>query len=380
MRIQGKLRKWSQKSSIVYFVIIIVTLIFFAACTNQVESKVAEADPNLIELNQYQLKQLTLDTVHFEPEMAESNFGGKVSFDNDHVVPVFSFVSGNVLRVPVSFGDYVKKGQVLATLRSSDLSNNQTQLDAAKAQLQLAKRTYDVAQELFKTKVYSELDVLTAKAAYIAAEDAVIGLETTMKTYGISDSAGKARNNIYNIVAPCDGYVVGKSLSEGSSVLEGTNAALFGISDLKNVWVLFNIFESDIYQVHVGDPVVMETIAYPGKTFNGIISKISNSVDSTAGTLQARVVLQNPDDLLRAGMFVSTRVHIDKGKRALSIPKECLVYYDNEYYVVVSKSKYVFEKRKVVVEAIGADKAYISKGVKENEVLVGKGSLYALGQ
>ena len=79
-------------------------------------------------------------------------------------------------------------------------------------------------------------------------------------------------------------------------------------------------------------------------------------------------------------MFVSTRVHIDKGKRALSIPKECLVYYDNEYYVVVSKSKYVFEKRKVVVEAIGADKAYISKGVKENEVLVGKGSLYALGQ
>ena len=358
----------------------LIVLVAALGCSNRPEKKVEETNPNLIEFNKYQLGQLSLDTAKIEQERAESQFGGKVSFDNDHVVPVFSFVSGNVLKVNVSMGDFVRKGEILATVRSTDLSNNQTQLDAARAQLQLAKRTYDVAQELFKTKVYSELDVLNAKATYIAAEDAVIALETTMKTYGLNDTIGKARNNLYHIVSPCDGYVVGKSLTEGSNILEGTNSPLFGISDIKSVWVLFNIFESDIYQVHVGDPVEMQPIAYPGKVLTGTISKISNAVDSTAGTLQARVVLQNPEGLLKAGMFVSTAVHIDKGKKSVAIPKECLVYYDNQYYVVAAVSQFVFEKRKVTVEAFGPNRAYISQGVKENDVLVGKGSLYALGQ
>ena len=358
----------------------LIILMAAIGCTTHQDKKVEDSNPNLIELNQYQLGQLSLDTAKIEQERSESQFGGKVSFDNDHVVPVFSFVSGNVLKVNVSMGDFVRKGEILATLRSSDLSNNQTQLDAARVQLQLAKRTYEVAQELFRTKVYSEIDVLNAKAAYISAEDAVIALETTMKTFGLNDTIGKARNNLYNIVSPCDGYVVGKSLTEGSNVLEGTSSPLFGISDIKNVWVLFNIFESDIYQVHVGDPVELQPIAYPGKIYSSTISKISNAVDSTAGTLQARVILENPDGLLKAGMFVSTAVHIDKGKKAIAIPKECLVYYDNQYYVVASVSHYVFEKRQVTVEAFGPNRAYISQGVKENDVLVGKGSLYAMGQ
>ena len=351
-----------------------------ASCSKEPEKKQEEKDPNLIELNQYQLKQITLDTAKFEEERAEVSFGGKVSLDNDHAIPVFSFVSGNILKVPVTIGDYVKKGQILAVLRSSDMSNNQTQLDAARVQLQLAKRTLDVAQELFKTKVYSEIDVLTAKAAYVAAEDAVIALETTMKTFGVTDSVGKPRNNIYSVIAPCDGYVVGKNIAEGSSVLEGTNSPLFEISDIKTVWVLFNIFENDIFQVHVGDQVDISTIAYGNKKYNGTISKISNVIDSTAGTLQARVILENQESLLKAGMYTSVNVHVDRHKSSIAIPKECLVYYDNENYVVRLKGNLLFEKRKVEVEGFNSEKAYIKSGINEHDVLVGKGSLYVLGQ
>jgi membrane fusion protein, heavy metal efflux system len=266
-------------------------LALLAGCGKEKEAQQEESvDPNLVELNEYQMKQVTLDTAKQEAEITDVLLGGRVSLDMDQEVPVFTFVSGNVLKVPVSLGDYVKKGQLLVLLRSTDLSNNQTQLDAAIAQLALAKRTLDVAHELYETKVYSQVDVMTAEAAYKAANDAVIALKTTSKTYGVDDT-GKAENNLYRVVSPIDGYVVGKSVTEGSNVLEGTSSNLFTVSDIKTVWVMCDIYEKDLYQVHVGDPVDVEAVAYPDKHYKGKIDKISNVLDSASGTAKARIVL-----------------------------------------------------------------------------------------
>lgn len=325
------------------------------------------------------MKQVTLDTAKQEKEITDVLLGGRVSLDMDQEVPVFTFVSGNVLKVPVSLGDYVKKGQLLALLRSTDLSNNQTQLDAARAQLALAKRTLDVAHELYDTKVYSQIDVMNAEASYKAAQDAVIALETTSKTYGIGDS-GKADNNLYRIVAPIDGYIVGKSVTEGSNVLEGTSSNLFTISDIKTVWVMCDIYENDLYQVHVGDPVDVEAVAYPDKHYKGRIEKISNVLDSASGTTMARIVLDNRGDTLKSDMFAMVQVHVDRHKMGIGIPKISLVYYDNNYFVEKSVGKFKFEKTSVTVDGYFDGKAFISKGVSNGDVLVGQGSLYVLGQ
>src|ERR1700678_3495652 len=117
------------------------TLLLFlsAGCVkNQAQQQEADVDPNQTVLNQYQMKQISLDTAHTEEERSEIRFGGTISMDLDHAIPVYSFVSGKVLKVPVAMGDFVKKGQILAVLMSTDLSNNLTQLDAAKASLALA--------------------------------------------------------------------------------------------------------------------------------------------------------------------------------------------------------------------------------------------------
>jgi membrane fusion protein, heavy metal efflux system len=369
------------KASICSNAFLFLWLLLLAACAKNHPQQQEDADPNKTTLNQYQMKQIGLDTAHMEEERSEVRFGGSISMDLDHAIPVYSFVSGKVLKVPVAMGDYVKKGQVLAILMSSDLSNNLTQLDAAKAALALAYKQLDAAKELYKAKLNSQIDLSAAESAYKAAEDAVIGLETTRKTFGVDSMQARSSNNLYKIVAPTDGYIVSKSLNEGSIVLEGTSSNLFMISNIRNnVWALFNIFENDMYRIHEGDPVDVVAYAYPDKTYSGVISNIGSVLDPASNTIVGRVVLNNDGNLLKAGLFASVRVHVDQHRQSVAIPRECLVYYDNDYYVEKQTGRYTFEKTNVVVDGYTTKFAYISKGVSDKYILVGYGSSYVLGQ
>jgi membrane fusion protein, heavy metal efflux system len=365
-----------------HYLLSIPLLFLLAGCVrSQAKQQEAVVDPNKTELNQYQMKQITLDTAHVEEEHAEVRFSGTVSMDLDHAVPIYSFVSGKVLKVPVKLGDYVKKGQILAVLMSTDLSNNLTQLDAAKGNLALAAKQLDATRELYKAKLNSQIDLLTAESAYKAAEDAVIALETTRKTFGVDSNKATSSNSLYNIVATTDGYIVAKNLNEGTIVLEGTSTNLFMISNIKSkIWVLFNIFENDMYQIHEKDQVDVVAYAFPDKTYAGVIENIGTVLDPASNTVVARVVLGNEDNLLKAGLFASVRVHVNKHKDAVAVPRECLVYYDNEYYVEKQTGRYNFEKTKVTVDGYTTKYAYISNGVGDKDVLVGYGSSYVLGQ
>jgi len=378
----NKLSRSNIKVSILHLPLLIVMLFLFAGCNKKEELRKQEetVDPNRAELNQYQMKQISLDTAHVEEENSEVRFGGMVSMDLDHAIPVYSFVSGKVLSVPVGLGSFVKKGQVLALLLSTDLSNNLTQLDAAKANLALAKRQLYAAKELYKAKLNSQLDLLSAESGYKAAEDAVIALETTRKTYDV-DSTAKSNNNIYKILAPTDGYIVAKYLNAGTIVLSGTSTNLFMISNLKsNVWVFFNIFENDVNQIHENDPVDVVAYAFPDKKFTGKISNIGTVLDPVSNTVVGRVEISNEENLLKSGLFATVIVHVDKHKQAVAIPRRCLVYYDNEYYVEKQTGPYSFEKTKVNVDGYTEKYAYISNGVSDKDILVGTGSSYVLGQ
>jgi len=360
------------------FLFIAIVILFFTSC-KRAEQAAEEQDENsnLVELNLVQMQQITLDTVKIREEQTDLTLSGKVSFDMDYVSGVYSFVSGNVVKVNASLGDHVTKGQVLAVLRSGEISDYEGQLIVAEGQVQTAKRNLDIANQLYQTKVYSQKDVMQAENDYKAATTNLNKVQTYLKTYGISDSS---KSPTYSIVSPIDGYVVSKAINEGMNVrVDNTNNA-FTISSLKTVWVQANVYETDISQVAVGDSTDIKTVAYPDKKIKGVISKISNVLDSSASTMQARIVIDNSDALLKAGMFATVIVHLDKHKRAIAVPKEALVFYDNDYYVMVSKGKNKFEKRKINIEGTNNEFAYVTKGLQTNEIVVCKNSLYVYGQ
>lgn len=362
----------------IFSIWIVITFLFFAGCKRAAHNTAEQnTDSNVVELNSIQMKQITTDTVKMEEERTNLELSGKVTFDMDYLSPVYSFVSGNVMKVGVSQGDYVSKGQMLAVLKSADVSNYEGQYAVAEGQLKTAKRNLDIANELYKTKVYSERDVMQAQNDYRAAEAALKTVQTYLKTYKVT---GNDTNATYTITSPIEGYVVSKSISEGMNVRADNTNPLFTISYLKTVWVEANVYETDIPQIALGDSVDITTVAYPDKIIKGAISKIANMLDSSANTMQARIVVNNSDGLLKAGMFATVNVNLDKHRRALAIPKEALVFYDNDYYVMVSEGGNKFEKRQIGIEGTNETEAYVSHGLKPGEVVVCKNSLYVYGQ
>jgi cobalt-zinc-cadmium efflux system membrane fusion protein len=357
--------------------LILLTAILFFGCSRPVQTEEEEANPSIVELSAEQMKQITLDTAKLKEEKTDLVLSGKVSFDKDFLSQVYSLVSGNVIKVNASLGDFVKKGEVLAVLRSGDIGDYESQYDVAQAQLRTAKRNYDIAQQLYQTKVYSDKDVMQAQNDYKAAQDNLQKLETYLKTYGISDSAKSAE---YRIVSPIDGYVVGKTINEGMNIRPDNTNSVFTVSSLGTIWVLANIYENDIPQVELNDSADVSAVAYPDKPYKGIISNIGNILDSTASTLQARIVLENKDNLLKPGMFCTVKVHVDKHKKAVAVSKEALVFYDNNFYVMVTKGNNKFERKQVTIEGSNDNVSYISQGLNTGDIVVGKGSLYVLGQ
>lgn len=353
-------------------------VLFLTECKSPVkQTDNQDINSNVVELNSVQMKQITLDTVKMEEEKTDLMLSGRVTFDMDYLSPVYSFVSGNVIKVSVSQGDYVTKGQTLAILRSADISNYEGQYAVAQGQLKTAKRNLDMANELYKTKVYSEKDVMQAQNDYKAALASLNTVQTYLKTYRVS---GNDTNATYTITSPIDGYVVSKSVSEGMNVRADNTNPLFTVSYLKTVWVEANVYEDDIPQVALGDSVNVTTVAYPDSVIKGKIAKIANVLDSSANTMQARIIVNNSKGLLKSGMFATINVRLDKHKKALAISKEALVFYDNNYYVMVAKGGNKFEKQQISVEGTNATEAYVTKGLQANQVVVCKNSLYVYGQ
>src|SRR5579862_6730751 len=118
------------------FSLLLILVLFLAGCKSpEQKSDDQVTDSNQVELNSIQMHQITMDTAAIEEEKTDLALSGKVTFDLDYLSPVYSFVSGNVMKVDVSQGDYIKKGQVLAVLKSADVSSYQGQYAVAQAQL-----------------------------------------------------------------------------------------------------------------------------------------------------------------------------------------------------------------------------------------------------
>ena len=290
---------------------------------------------------------------------------GVVDFDQDRQVNIFSLVSGNIQDIKVQLGDYVNAGQVLGVVKSTEMATYGNSLVVAETNLTSAKKQYEAQQEMFKAGLASNLDLTSAKAAYDQAVAAVDMAKKILKINGNNEKGGD-----YVIKSPVSGFVVQKNVSNNTSVRSDNGNALFTVSDLKNVWVQANVYEANIEKVHMGDQAEVKILSEPDRIFKGKIDKILNVLDPTTKVAKVRVILPNPDYILKPQMFASVMVYNATGKTALCVPSSAVVYESSRYYVLVYKGNGDADIRPVEVMNNIGDRTYLKSGVAPGERVV----------
>ena len=247
-------------------------------------------------------KMITIDTAKTTTMKDELSLSGEVANDDNHVVKVFPFSSGQVLDVKVSLGDKVTKGQTLAIMRSADVAGNYTDLSSTQSDVAVTKRQLEQAEYLYKNGIASERDYTEAKENYNKALAANSKVKSAL---AINGGGNTSANGMLVIKAPQSGYVVEKNITSGSFIRQDNNGSMFTISDMKDVWIWANVFESDISKVKVGYTANVTTIAYPGKVFTGKVNEVSSVLDPDNKVMKIKIALPNPDMLLKPQMFTN---------------------------------------------------------------------------
>lgn len=217
------------------------------------------------------------------------SFFGKISADRNSYIDIYPLVGGNVLTVNAELGDYVHKGQVLATIRSTEVAGFQKDLSDAKTDLAEAQNKLRVAQELYEGKLNTRNEVLTAKSELTKAQDQLKRAEAVSTIYNVKNG------NIYSVVSPINGYIVQKNINKDMQLRSDRSDNIFDVANTKDVWALVNINETDIDRIDLGMKAEVTTLSYPDKVFHGRIDKIFKIIDPQTNAMQARVVLDNSE-------------------------------------------------------------------------------------
>jgi cobalt-zinc-cadmium efflux system membrane fusion protein len=303
---------------------------------------------------------------------------GTVTFNSFKTTPVFTAVSGPVHELLVTPGEAVSVGQPLLTINSPDYSQLRSAYIKARDAFQLAEKNYTRAQDLFAHNAIAERDLQQAESARTQAQADRESSSDALKVLGFADPESLVKNPPSPQIplrAPVAGEVVERLVGPGQLLQAGATQC-FTISDTSSVWVLVNVYQSDLASVHIGDAVEIHTDSYP-EAFHGRISYISPAMDQNTRTLQARIVTDNPGRKLKNNMYVTALVQAGAIPDALLVPDSAVLHdTENQPFVYVQAGSNQFARRLVTLGESNAGHTQIKSGLKEGEHVVGDGSLF----
>ncbi|HEY8931645.1 MAG TPA: efflux RND transporter periplasmic adaptor subunit [Mucilaginibacter sp.] len=315
------------------------------------------------------INSLLIDTVKEASAISQITLTGSIAPDENKMVKVYPLVSGVAQDVHVQLGDVVQKGQTLAIMRSAEMAGFTRDYVSSEADVRNTKRIYESTQEMYQSGLASQKDLEQAQSDYQKAQ-------AESKRAGAVVSINKSNANGYEVKTPLTGYVVEKNLTNNTQVRADNSQNLFTIADLSTVYVLVNVYESDISKIQTGDPVKITTLSYPDKVFDGKIDKIDNMLDPDNKVMHARIKIENPGNLLKPGMFANILIKAKSGENLPEVSSHALVFDNDKNYVIVVDGKAKVHVQPVTVAKTVEDRAYIAGGLKPGDKVIASRQVY----
>ena len=335
-----------------------------------------------VTLTPAQASRIRVSTVTMQAYRPVVQTTGTVAFNGDRSTQVLAPVSGPITRILVNPGAVVQRGQALATVTSPDFAAATAAYRKAQAAYLNAQRIADLDAQLFKNDAIPrrELEQAQTDAASAAADrDAAI---EQMRALGVDDaSIAAVRENRAGattqavIRAPIAGTVVEKLVNPGQLIQAGSTPC-FTIADLSTVWVMANVFESDMAAVAAGQAATITTGALPAP-ITGQVTYVSALVDPASKAAAVRILAPNPRGVLKRDMLVNVAIRAAEGRNGLLIPVSAVMRDDqNLPFVYVARPDNHYGRRQVTLGSRTGDQYEVAAGVAAGERIVVDGALF----
>lgn len=355
------------------------------ACSSKTGSDSAPAPaaaPANVTMTAAQRQHIRLHTVAPSAFRKTVQTTGVVDFDNEQATSVLAPFSGPVARLLVSPGDKVKKGQALALVDSPDFAAAVSAYRKALVTAKNARRLADMDRDLVqhdgvapREEQQAQTDAANAEADRDAALQALTALDIDPQV--IRDiQAGRPVARIEGTIrAPIGGTVVEKLITPGQ-LLQAGSTACFTVADLSRVWVMAQLSAAELASVGVGDPAFVET-GVGSKELPGTVANIAALVNPDTRAVLARVVVENPDGLLKKQMYVNVRIQSRQQRTGLLVPVSAILRDDeNLPFVYAAQHDGSFARRHVTLGYRAGDQYDIPEGLEAGDQIVVDGGIF----
>jgi cobalt-zinc-cadmium efflux system membrane fusion protein len=326
-----------------------------------------------------QIKVAPVAAVTFTPTVEVT---GSVAFDGDKSTQVLAPISGPVTRVLVQPGARVAAGMPLAVVASPDFAADLAAYRKAEVAWVNAQRIARRDSALFANDALARQDLEQAQTDAAAAaadrDDALealraVGADSATLDAVQHDRPVPAMTGV--IRAPLAGLVVERDITPGQLLQAGATPC-FIIADMATVWVMANVFETDLPDVHVGDPADVTPTA-GNAVFHGRVDFVGAEVDPDTRATAVRIVTRNPGAALKKDMYVRVDIHSRRPRTGLLVPVSAVLRdADNLPFVFVQTGDDAFQRRQVRLGQRVADSYEITEGLAVGDRVITEGGLF----
>jgi cobalt-zinc-cadmium efflux system membrane fusion protein len=333
--------------------------------------------PNDIELEPAMFANIRVEEVRFESGRRQLTGTGKVQFNEDRTARILAPLPGQALDLQVRVGDPIQKDQLLFSIKSREVSSLVSDYLESQRDLDLAQKTYNMNKDLYEHQAASRISFQQAESDLAKANTHVARGEEALHVLGIDPKEAVKDGGLRSLVpvhSTMAGTLIERNLTPGQFV-QADSTALLTIADLSTVWVLVDVFERDIHLIRVGQKVQVVAAAYPDRRFTASVERISDKVDPDSRTLKVRLLVSNPNVLLKPEMFITASLELSEGGTAISVPAGAVFTEDGKSYVFAAINDRRFERRPIVAAPDAEGRLRVTSGLRAGDKVVTDGAM-----
>ena len=336
------------------FCLALACVLLTAGCGRKNRDTAAEAPPPTSIEHEEDVNVISVDrperfrVVGAVAHEATSSLSGTCSVNPDvsREIPVVSIASGRVVAIHVRLGDYVRKGQLIMEVQSTDITGAYDQYRKAVNDERLANTQLERAKILFEKGAIAKSQLEMAQNSEDDAKADLAAAEGQLHVLGIDkDHPGET----VKVYSPASGFIIQQNVTEAATagVTYSGSANAFTIADLSHVWVICDVYENELSTVHLGENADIRLNAYPDRVLTGAIENIGAILDPSIRTGKVRIQVENPGNLMRIGMFATATFHGRKPETYTAVPASAVLHLHDRDWVYVPAGEGKFRRMSV---------------------------------